>query len=131
MTLSWDQIKGDYFTQRRFLKEWKDSLAEMPRRGSCTAITQVTAAQTGPLSLYFLDAKRDAAEEMKTRGSVWNRLVSNHGLSNEDVGTIEEQLNAINELLVTKVACLSHVQDHLHRVSDVVNAMKKTYRSIR
>ncbi|WP_235989928.1 ATP-dependent nuclease [Bremerella alba] len=121
MTMSWDQIKGDYFTQRRFLKEWKESLAEMLEAEVAQQITQVTAAQTAPLSMYFLDAKRDAAEEMKTRGSVWNRLVSNHGLSNEDVETIEKQLNAINELLVNKSGVLSHVQEHLHRVSDVVN----------
>lgn len=121
MSMSWDQIKGEYFTQRRFLKEWKDSLVEMLEAEVAQQITQVTAAQTAPLSMYFLDAKRDAVEEMKTRGSVWNRLVSNHGLSNEDVGVIEEQLNAINELLVTKSGVLSHVQEHLHRVSDVVN----------
>lgn len=121
MTLSWDQIKGDYFIQRRFLKEWKSELAEMLEAEVAQQITQVTAAQTAPLSLYFLDAKRDAAEEMKTRGSVWNRLVSHHGLSDEDVNTIEQQLNDINELLVEKSGVLSHVQEHLHRVSDVVN----------
>jgi len=69
MTMSWDQIKGDYFTQRRFLKEWKSELAEMLSAEVAQQITQVTAAQSAPLSLYFLDAKRDAAEEMKTRGS--------------------------------------------------------------
>lgn len=121
MEMAWDQIKGDYFTERRFLKEWKDSLSEMLDAEVAQQISQVTSNQTAPLSLYFLDAKRDAAEEMRTRGSVWNRLVSNHGLSDEDVETIEDQLSDINELLVTKSGVLSHVQEHLHRVSDVVN----------
>ena len=121
MVMAWDQIKGDYFTQRRFLKEWRELLSEMLEAEVAQQITQVTAAQTAPLSLYFLDAKRDAAEEMRTRGSVWNRLVSNHGLSDEDVGAIEDQLSEINDLLVTKSGVLSHVQEHLHRVSDVVN----------
>lgn len=121
MVMSWDQIKGDYYVQRRFLKEWKSELGEMLDAEVAQKVTQVTAAQTAPLSLYFLDAKRDAADEMKTRGSVWNRLVSHHGLSDEDVSTIEQQLNDINELLVQKSGVLSHVQEHLHRVSDVVN----------
>ena len=110
MNMSWDQIKGDYYVQRRFLKEWKDDLSEMLDAEVAQQITQVTAAQTAPLSLYFMDAKRDAAEEMKTRGSVWNRLVSQHGLPDEDIATIEDQLNAINELLVEKSGVLSHVQ---------------------
>lgn len=121
MTMSWDQIKGDYYTQRRFLKEWQGQLSDMLNAEVAQQITQVTAVQRAPLSLYFLDAKRDAAEEMRTRGSVWNRLVSHHGLSDEDVNTIEDQLNAINELLVEKSGVLSHVQEHLHRMSDVVN----------
>lgn len=121
MMMSWDQIKGDYYVQRRFLREWKDNLSEMLDAEVAQQISQVTAAQTAPLSLYFLDAKRDAAEEMKTKGSVWNRLVSQHGLPEADIATIEDQLNAINELLVERSGVLSHVQEHLHRVSDIVN----------
>lgn len=121
MIMSWDQIKGDYYVQRRFLKEWKGKPSEMLDAEVAQQITQVTAAQTAPLSLYFMDAKRDAAEEIKTRGSVWNRLVSQHGLPEEDTATIEDQLNAINELLVKKSGVLSHVQEHLHQVGDIVN----------
>lgn len=121
MTMAWDQIKGDYYIQRRFLKEWKNDLSDMLDAEVAQHVSQVTAAQTAPLSMYLLDAKRDAAEEMKTRGSVWNRLVSHHGLSDEDVSTIEQQLDAINELLVEKSGVLSHVQEHLHGVSGIVN----------
>ncbi len=120
MTMSWDRIKGDYFVQRRFLKEWKADVANMLDAEVAQHITQVTAAQTAPLSLYLLDAKRDAAEEMRTRGSVWNKLIADHGLSDEDVETIEQQLTDINQFLVERSGVLSHVQKHLTHVSRVV-----------
>lgn len=121
MIMSWDRIKGDYFVQRRFLREWKPDVADMLDAEVAQQVSQVTAAQTAPLSLYLLDAKRDAAEEMRTRGSVWNRLIADHGLSDEDVATIEQQLNDINTLLVEKSGALSHVQQHLNQVSRVVS----------
>ncbi len=121
MNMSWDRIKGDYFVQRRFLREWKANLAEMMEAEAAQQVSQVTATQTAPLSLYFLDAKRDAAEEMKSKGSVWNKLISDHGLSDEDVNTIEQQLSDINSLLVSKSGVLTHIQQHLNHVSDVVN----------
>lgn len=121
MIMSWDRIKGDYIVQRRFLKEWKRDVADMLDAEVAQKVPQVRAAQTTPLSLYFLDAKRDAAEEMRTRGSVWNRLIADHGLSDEDVATIEQQLDDINTLLVEKSGVLSHVQQHLNQVSRVVN----------
>ncbi len=124
MIMSWDRIKGDYFVQRRFLREWTPDLAEMMNAEVAQQVSQVTAVQRATLALYLLDARRDAAEEMRTRGSVWNRLIADHGLSDEDVATIEQQLNDINTLLVNKSGVLSHVQQHLNQVSSVVNCDK-------
>ena len=121
MIMSWDRIKGDYFVQRRFLREWKPDVADMLDAEVAQQVSQVTGLQTAPLSLYLLDAKRDAAEEMRIRGSLWNRLTADHGLSDDDVATIEKQLNDINTLLVEKSGVLSHVQQHLNQVSQVVN----------
>lgn len=124
MTMSWDRIKGDYSVQRRFLREWKTKLTEMMSAEVAQHVPQVTTTQIAPISLYLLDAKRDAAEEMRAKGSVWNKLIADHGLTDDDVAQIEEQLNDINTLLVTKSGVLSHIQQHLNHVSDVVNCDK-------
>lgn len=121
MTLSWDVIKGGYYAQRRFMKEWKPNIDDMMEATESEKVTQIVSDQIAPLSLYYLDAKRDAAEEMKAKGSIWNRLISDHGLSDLDVADIEQKLNEINELVVSKSGALTHVQEHLHRVSDIVD----------
>lgn len=121
MSMSWDVIKGGYYPQRRFLKEWKESIDEMMDAEVAQQVSQISSDQITPLSLYYLDARRDAAEEMKAKGSIWNRLISDHGLEDADVTEIEEKLTAINDLLVSKSGALSHIQEHLNRVSDIVD----------
>ena len=121
MLMSWDRIKGDYFIQRRFLREWKANIEEMMDAETVQQVTQVTAAQLAPLSLYYLDAKRDAAQEMKSKGSVWNKLISDHGLSDDKVEEVEEKLNEINDFLVSNSDALTHIKDHLTGVGNIVN----------
>ncbi len=121
MTFAFDQIKCGYYTQRRFLKDWRSSLSEMMEAEVAQQVSQITAAQIGPLALYFLDAKRDAAEELRLRGSIWNRMISDHGMSDEDVADIEAQLSDINDQLIGKSGVLSHVQKHLHNMTEVMN----------
>jgi putative ATP-dependent endonuclease of OLD family len=118
--MRWDVIKGDYFVERRFLKNWPANVSEIDQAELMERVTQVTAAQLTPLSLYMLDAKRDAADDLRTRGSVWQRMVSDPGLSAEDIALIEAQLNDINSEIVAKSEVLSHVQHHLENVSGVL-----------
>lgn len=120
MFMAWDRIKGEYATKKQFLREWNEALGEaLP--SEIAQQPQVTTAQLIPLSLYMLDAKRDASEEMRARGSIWSKLISDHGLTDEDISAIEEQLNEINVLLVTKSPVLSHIQEHLSPVGGIVN----------
>ena len=121
MSMSWDVIKGGYYPQRRFLKEWKNNIDDMMNAEIAQQVSQISSDQITPLSLYYLDARRDAAEDMKARGSIWNRLISDHGLADTDIADIEEKLTAINKLLVSKSGALSHIQEHLQRVSDIVD----------
>ena len=118
--MRWDVIKGDYFIERRFLKNWANSVAQIEQSELMERVTQVTAAQLLPLSLYLLDAKRDAADDLRARGSVWQRLVSDPGLSPEDIADIEGRLNEINSFIVERSEVLSHVQRHLENVSGVL-----------
>lgn len=118
--MRWDLIKGDYFVERRFLKNWATNISDIDQSELMERVTQVTAAQLLPLSLYLLDAKRDAADDLRTRGSVWQRMVSDPGLSAEDIADIELKLNDINTLIVEKSEVLSHVQKHLENVSGVL-----------
>ena len=125
MTMSWDTIKGDYYVQRRFLRKWPENINDISTTEVAERVSQVRADQIAPLALYLLDAKRDAVDEMRQRGSVWNRLVSDHGLADEDVAQIESQLSEINSFLVGKSGVLSHLQEHLNTVSTVISCDDK------
>ncbi len=126
MIMSWDRIKGDYIVQRRFLREWAPNLTEMMDAEVAQHVSQISATQIAPISLYYLDAKRDAAEEMRAKGSVWSKLIADHGLTDAEVEDIEQQLNEINSSMVTKSGVLSHIQRHLNRASDIVNCEEDT-----
>ena len=48
-------------------------------------VPAVTSIQIEPLGLYFLDAKRDIAEDLRSRSSFWHKMVSDHGLEENEV----------------------------------------------
>ena len=69
--------------------------------------------QIEPLALYLLDAKRDIAEDLRTRSSFWSKMVSEHGLTPEDVTRIEDDLSQINREIVESSEIFSHIETHL------------------
>lgn len=121
---SWSPSKGEYTTERKFLREWPAKLADAPKAALVQRISPVSIAQSTPVSLFLLDAKRDGAEDIRSRTSMWHKLVSEPGLSEEHVQEIEDYLTRINELFVRESRVLSHVKGHLSSVGDVVNCDK-------
>ena len=122
---AWSALKGEYITERKFLREWPDNIADAPKAALVQRIAPVSIAQSTPVSLFLLDAKRDGAEDIRSRSSVWHKLVSEPGLSDEHVQEIESYLTSINELFVRESRVLSHVKGHLSSVGDVVNCDKR------
>ena len=55
--------------------------------------------------MYFLDAKRDIADDLLNRSSFWYKMISDPGLSEADVLGIENELTAINERIVKGSEC--------------------------
>ncbi len=121
---AWSAIKGEYVAERKFLKEWAATLALAPDVPFLEKVGSLTAIQFTPISLYLLDAKRDGAEDIRVRGSVWHKMVSDPGLKDGDIDQIEQKLTEINEIFVTQSSVLTHVQGHLSSVADVVNCEK-------
>lgn len=109
----WNTIKGEYVLERRFLKEWQKDGAKWEDSKSVEKVASVSAQQIEPIAVYLLDAKRDIAEDLRTRSSFWNKMVEEHGLSEEDVKRIEENLSEINKDIVESSDVLTHIQSHL------------------
>ena len=121
---AWSTTKGEYVAERRFLKFWPATLADTEKAPYLEKVNPLRIDQTSPISLFLLDAKRDGVEDIRTRGSVWQKLVSEPGLKDKDIEKIEANLSDINEIFVTQSTVLTHVQSHLRGMSDVVNCEK-------
>jgi putative ATP-dependent endonuclease of the OLD family len=120
----WSPSKGEYLAERKFLREWPPNIADAPRAAQVERIPPVTGAQFTPISLYLLDAKRDGADDIRSRSSIWYKLVSDPGLPVNHVQEIEKLLTQVNELFVKESKVLSHLRGHLTSVGDVVNCDK-------
>lgn len=119
-TLAWSHSRGDYFIERKFLKEWSafgDWLA-----APVDETPKVNAAQIEPLALHYIDAKRDLDDDIRKQGSFWRRMTEDLGLSDDDVDVFEKALSDLNRDLVGKSCILKHLKDNLADIRHVVAA---------
>jgi len=117
--LKWNDMKGEYVIERKFLKEWKGF------GDWATATTHdraLSAAQMEPLALHYVDAKRDLDDDLRRPGSFWRRLTEDLGLSDADIASLEGSLSAINQEIVDKSEILKHLKENLAGLQTVVSA---------
>jgi putative ATP-dependent endonuclease of the OLD family len=116
--LSWTISKGEYVAERHFLREWSATEDEAAAAPKMTA--PLASQHIEPLALFALDAKRDVVDDLRSRSSLWAKLVSDPGLPKEAIEEIEAALSALNEKIVQNSAVLSHVETHLHTVAHIL-----------
>lgn len=112
--LKWNDVRAEYVTERKFLKDWDLDPAKA-HLSKFADVPAVTSAQLEPLALYLLDAQRDIVDDIRSRSSVWGRMVSDHGLPAADVKQLEKDLSDINSKIVAGSKVLSHIEGHLGR----------------
>jgi len=117
----WNAVKGEYVLERRFLKDWQTDSAKWEDSKPVEKVSPVSAQQVEPLALYLLDAKRDIAEDIRTRSSFWSKMVEEHGLTPEDVQRIEEELSSINKDIVESSDIFTHIQSHLREFHETLS----------
>jgi putative ATP-dependent endonuclease of OLD family len=117
----WNTMKGEYALERRFLKDWQKDAAKWEDSKPVEKVAAVSTQQIEPLAVYLLDAKRDIAEDLRSRSSFWNKMVEEHGLSAEDVKRIEEDLSEINKDIVESSDVLTHIQSHLKNFHETLS----------
>jgi putative ATP-dependent endonuclease of the OLD family len=109
-----DPNKGEYLPERKFISKWQTD----PTKWNEAKILNVNVYNSiiEPFALHFLDAKRDIKEEIKTRGSFWNKLVSNPGFSETNIEAFEKTLSKINNEILSGSDVLNHIQEHLNEI---------------
>ena len=83
-SFKWNAVKGEYTLERRFLKDWRTDAAKWEDSKPVEKVASVSAQQIEPVALYLLDAKRDMADDLRTRSSFWSKMVEEHGLTPEE-----------------------------------------------
>ena len=111
--VKWNSVRGEYITERRFLGQWIEDPDRWEEAKPMEKLGLIRAAQLEPIELHYVDARRDIAADLTGRGSLWQRMVSDPGLSEESVAQIEESLNAVNERIIEESPVLTHIQGHL------------------
>lgn len=122
----WSPVKGEYLFERRFLKNWQQDSTKWEDSKPVEKVPPISAQQIEPLALYLLDAKRDFAEDMRSRSSFWSKMVEEHGLSLTDIARIEKQLTTINKDIVDSSDVFTHIQGHLRTFHDTLSCDQKS-----
>lgn len=114
------QDTGEYTSEKRFMAEWPDD----PKDWNKAKITnnRVMGTQIEPITLYFIDAKRDIEEDLRKQGSFWRRLTADLGLTAKEVETFEAALNDINQQIIKKSEVLRHVKVNLEELYQMVSS---------
>jgi putative ATP-dependent endonuclease of OLD family len=115
---AWSDSQAEYVTQRRFLTEWRSSAEWLQAQEK----GPVSAAQLSPISLHYIDAKRDIQDDLRRQGSFWNRLTEDLGLNDKDVEILEQSLTKLNDDIVAKSEVLKHIRQNLSDIRSVVSA---------
>ncbi len=118
--MKWNATRGEYIIERKFLIDWPVDPNKWEQARVNEMAGNISAAQTERLALYLLDAKRDIQDELRSRGSFWNKLVADTGLTDEQIEELEADLTRLNDNIVTNSSVLTHVQQHLR---DLYEAM--------
>ena len=115
---TWQQYDADYDVKRRYLKEWLNDPSKI-ETASVDTSSNVRAARE-PLTLFFMNAKRDIADDMRRHDSIWGKLTSDLGLTEDQTKEIEESLSNLNTKMINSSAVLGHMTSDLQVMNDLV-----------
>jgi len=118
--VKWNALRGEYVTERRFLGQWVEEPERWEEAKPMEKLGRIRAAQLEPIELHYVDARRDIAADLTGRGSLWQRMVSDPGLTEESVTQIEEALSTVNERIIEESPVLTHIQGHLDRLHETL-----------
>jgi putative ATP-dependent endonuclease of OLD family len=124
--LAWDVGRGEYSISRKFLIDWLEKPADIMQSKVNEKSGQVLWHHIEPLCLYFMDAKRDIHDELHNRGSFWSKMVSDVGLTDEQIAELEIQLSTINDAIVSGSKVLTHIEEHLGELYRTVTCDKES-----
>lgn len=118
-TISLDIVKGEYEIDRRGLINWPNN-EEMENYNEYKK-SRITEKLLQAIPVFYMDAKRDIASEMRERTSYWGRMVTDVGLNLEEITKIEDVLDSINNEIISRSIVLKHLVKNLNEIAATVD----------
>lgn len=112
----WNDERKEYAVERRFLNDWVADSRQIHNARVKDRAGFVTNLHLAPISLYYMDAKRDIQDELQNRGSMWNRLIAELGLTEEQIDGFDLVLGELNNGIVENSPVLKHMQVHMNDI---------------
>lgn len=122
--VKWDETRGEYVLERRFLADWPADPKKWHEAKVKEKAASVLARHIEPIALYYMDAKRDIYDEMQNRGSFWHRMISDPGLTDAEIERLEQQLTKLNEEIISASDVLRHIQANLDELYQTLDSPK-------
>lgn len=110
--ISFDIKRNDYSLTRKPISEWRASIDE----ATVGQKQQFGMDVIDYINSFFMDAHRDASDDVKNKKSYFGRATSLTDLPNELVDKLERQLNAVNVEIINNIPALRQTSN---RISDI------------
>lgn len=113
--ISFNIIKGEYDLERKGLKGWP-ALENIETYNDYNK-NRINERFLQAIPIFYMDAKRDIATEMKEKTSYWGKLVTDIGISVEEITKMEEVLDKINNQIIESSSVLKHLVKNLSEIT--------------
>jgi len=119
-TVTFDAIKSNYKVQHTILNDWPafkvgDNHWFQADNGNKTQF------RFDELSFFYMDAQRDILEDTKLRNSYLGKMLSKIKYSDDDIKSIELQIELLNKKAVDSSDILSNIKDTLKGLDSTID----------
>lgn len=115
-----ETLRGKYVIEREYLTEWNNFDNWLDSN------TVKLTKKLDEISFIPIDAQRDIHSEIKEKYSFIGRVLSNINYTDSEIKELEEKIAEINQNAVDKSLNLTHLKNHLDKLSETILGHGKT-----
>lgn len=113
--IEYDAKFDQYTSTKRAITQWNDSIGD----AICGKKQGFNTDMQSYIDCFYMDAHRDILDDLNNKKSYFGRATSNKDIPEDVIQEVEEQLNAINEKLVSNTPALKSTQETISQISNL------------
>lgn len=114
--IQYDVRKNEYVLLRKPISEWNDTVDKTITGNKKNFGNDMTDS----IVSFYMDAHRDAVEDIKNKRSYFGRATSQNDLPDELVSELEQRLSEINIELIKNIPALQHTNQKLSSIGQTM-----------